>query len=195
MPAVKAPPPGASYNPSFDQHQELLQGAVDEEMTKMRKKEEVAAMLRYPAHLDLLDSEMEVDGDSEDGDSQNEGQSDENEADDSDDDAKMTAPDPKRRTRTDRRGVRRQHAQDLQEHRKAARKSLNKQISQLKTLVAEVETEEQERLVREEREKFLAANPDVKAVRLGPHMCVQFYIGNRLSHVILLVLKQLTLSS
>ncbi|TPX37890.1 hypothetical protein SeMB42_g06811 [Synchytrium endobioticum] len=64
--SVAIPDAGASYNPSFDDHQALLAKAVDEEQERVNKIEQVKKKLWYPPELDLLDDETFFDDDDDD---------------------------------------------------------------------------------------------------------------------------------
>ncbi|KAJ3119854.1 hypothetical protein HK100_000127 [Physocladia obscura] len=63
IPAVKVSHSGASYNPSFPDHQNLLQAALDVELRKERINEEFKKKLSYPPELDDIDDENFFDSD------------------------------------------------------------------------------------------------------------------------------------
>ena len=48
LPAIEKPLPGVSYNPAFDDHQELLRKAVEVEVEKERKELKLARSLPVP---------------------------------------------------------------------------------------------------------------------------------------------------
>ncbi|KAG0365704.1 hypothetical protein BGZ54_006284 [Gamsiella multidivaricata] len=54
LPAVKAAHPGASYNPTMQDHQGLLLLAHNEELRFIREREKVEARLAYPKELDAM---------------------------------------------------------------------------------------------------------------------------------------------
>ncbi|KAI8854750.1 hypothetical protein BC829DRAFT_439032 [Chytridium lagenaria] len=65
VPAVRVAAPGASYNPTFDDHQELLGKALDVELKKESEKERFQKQMSYPPELDDLDDETYFDSDEE----------------------------------------------------------------------------------------------------------------------------------
>ncbi|KAI9024023.1 ribosome biogenesis protein Nop53/GLTSCR2 [Hyaloraphidium curvatum] len=59
-PSVTPSDPGTSYNPTFEDHQRLLQQAVDVEVAKEKQREQVQQKLAYPPELDLLPEDAEI---------------------------------------------------------------------------------------------------------------------------------------
>ncbi|ORY44419.1 P60-like protein [Rhizoclosmatium globosum] len=66
VPAVKVSHSGSSYNPSFKDHQGLLQAALDVELEKARKIEELKQKMSYPPELDNIDDENFFESDEDD---------------------------------------------------------------------------------------------------------------------------------
>ena len=60
LPAVVPSHPGTSYNPAFADHQNLLDAAVEVELGKEKKRENVIEQLSYPVELDELPEDHEV---------------------------------------------------------------------------------------------------------------------------------------
>ncbi|KAI8825694.1 ribosome biogenesis protein Nop53/GLTSCR2 [Fimicolochytrium jonesii] len=173
--AVEVSHAGASYNPSFDDHQKALREAVDEETEKIDTKAKTLKKLSYPAELDNLDDETFFDDDSE--------EEEENEAETSaatgettvtaEVSAQQTFAAPvvvERKTRVDRNKEERRAA--LEREQKAAKeaKKLDKQLNrlgELKKIVSKEERIRQARLEEREREAVEKANNETR--RLGPH--------------------------
>ncbi|KAJ3029857.1 UNVERIFIED_CONTAM: hypothetical protein HDU68_010889 [Siphonaria sp. JEL0065] len=65
IPAVKVSHSGSSYNPTFKDHQGLLQAALDVELEKERKNEEFKQRMSYPPELDNIDDENFFESDEE----------------------------------------------------------------------------------------------------------------------------------
>ncbi|KAJ3212551.1 Glioma tumor suppressor candidate region protein 2 [Entophlyctis luteolus] len=127
VPAVKVSHSGASYNPSFSDHQKLLQAALDVELEKERVSKAVKDRLSYPPELDQLEGDGFVDSDS---DSDAEDVGDPN-AEDGRTGAKKVLPRKKTRTERNKEAALREKEKQL-----ALRKSQEKILNQVTRLSA-----------------------------------------------------------
>ncbi|KAI8612627.1 ribosome biogenesis protein Nop53/GLTSCR2 [Chytriomyces sp. MP71] len=74
VPNVKVSHSGASYNPTFADHQGLLQAALDVELEKERANEVIKQKLSYPPELDNIDDENFFESEDEEDDDEDEGE-------------------------------------------------------------------------------------------------------------------------
>ncbi|TPX34392.1 hypothetical protein SmJEL517_g02951 [Synchytrium microbalum] len=167
LPAVAIPPPGTSYNPTYESHQELLQLAVDKEESRLAKIEQVKRKLWYPPELDLLDDETFFD--------------DQDNADDEDDDAaqegvngvvatgiiKRPATAEFRKTRKQRLEMAKRVKEEYELEKKRTEKRMNKELNRLGEIK---KTLEQNKSTAEGSETPQPAiQQKHKQKRLGPH--------------------------
>lgn len=66
QPAVQVPHPGASYNPTFEEHQALLKQAGDIEIQKAEAEQKLKEQLSYRKELDALKDELDQANDDDD---------------------------------------------------------------------------------------------------------------------------------
>ncbi|KAI8846471.1 hypothetical protein BC829DRAFT_445271 [Chytridium lagenaria] len=149
VPAVRVAAPGASYNPTFDDHQELLGKALDVEIKKESEKERFQKQMSYPPELDDLDDETYFDSDEE-----------EEEETVAEDTPEKKAAEMKRKTKAERKKEEKKKKLALEEERKRQEKDLLQQLSKLPEISQAVETQLA-------KKKNVADNKD-KPKRIGP---------------------------
>lgn len=162
-PAVKISHAGASYNPTFTDHQAVLQLALNVELEKEAKKESIGKQLSYPPELDLLDDEDFFESD-EEADS-TAAASAEADADNTDPAPHSKKPDGVRKTKSQRN---KEAARSKREKEEAAKRQQNdvlKQITKLGVIAGEVAAKEAEVAARPKTKKVLPLEKQT----LGPH--------------------------
>ncbi|KAI9100505.1 ribosome biogenesis protein Nop53/GLTSCR2 [Phlyctochytrium arcticum] len=171
IPAVQIVHAGASYNPSFTDHQQALRLAVDEELMKEDQRQAAKSKLAYPAELDNLDDETFF-SESEDEEEESELKDGEGSGTQAENDS-ISGPQPTgtRKTKAQRNRERRLEGIARQEEQTRTTKKLLKQINSLGEIEKSVRKEE--RMLaglaneRQEKEETRLAK---EAGRLGPHM-------------------------
>ncbi|KAJ3091654.1 hypothetical protein HK102_013908 [Quaeritorhiza haematococci] len=152
---------GISYNPTVDDHQDLIKTAVEEELEIQKRKEAVAQKLAYPPELDELEDDYFFDD------------SDEEEAEEGDSNnaeevgqvmVKPVLPE-NRKTKAQRNKEARRLQQEKEERERKEQKQLQKQLNSLPQIRKAVVQKEKE---IEERQKQQSTK-EPKAPRLGPH--------------------------
>ncbi|KAJ3300262.1 Glioma tumor suppressor candidate region protein 2 [Borealophlyctis nickersoniae] len=189
IPAVELTHAGASYNPTFDDHQDALRKAVDDELEKEKKRADLAKKLSYPAELDLLDDETFFEDDSEEEESEEEeeetadpsttmsmsnGAATDTEREDNGDDAPRSHVKPVnvelRKTRAQRNKEARRAEKEREEKKAKEEKELLKQLNRLGEIKKDVAKAEKESAARrEQRLKAEAQAAAEQTKRLGPH--------------------------
>ncbi|KAI8921422.1 ribosome biogenesis protein Nop53/GLTSCR2 [Powellomyces hirtus] len=184
IPAVEITHSGASYNPSFDAHQEALQRAVQEEEFVQEKKSNAAKQLAYPAELDNLDDETFFD-DSDD-EEEEEGEKEGGESAETEQTNGVTTPTTpsttslslsvgapvveSRKTRAQRNKLLKRAEQQRAELALKQAKQLDKQLNRLGELTKIVSKEEKLHAARlTERAQQAQKLADEETRRLGPH--------------------------
>ncbi|KAI9100372.1 hypothetical protein DFS34DRAFT_677340 [Phlyctochytrium arcticum] len=148
IPAVQIVHAGASYNPSFTDHQQALRLAVDEEL--MKEDQAAESKLAYPAELDNLDDETFFSGS---------------------EDERKRRPTGTRKTKAQRNRERRLEGIARQEEQTRTTKKLLKQINSLGEIEKSVRKEERMLAgLANERQEKEEARLAKEAGRLGPHM-------------------------
>ncbi|KAJ3207396.1 Glioma tumor suppressor candidate region protein 2, partial [Dinochytrium kinnereticum] len=156
IPAVKIADPGASYNPAFEDHQELLGKALEVELKKESEKEKLTKQLSYPPELDDLDDEPYFDSDDEE-EEDAEASSNENATE------KPSAASGKRKTKADRKKEEKRQKQALVEEKKKQEKMFNSQLDRIPEISSMVEEE-----LAKEKPEDSEAKKDFKKKRIGP---------------------------
>ncbi|KAI9199481.1 ribosome biogenesis protein Nop53/GLTSCR2 [Polychytrium aggregatum] len=168
--AVKVAHAGASYNPKFDEHQTLLQSALNVELDKIAKSEKISKQLEYPKELDDLDEDMFVDYDDDDEDPNAEGgeDGDDEDAPDAVNHTKSVAN--VRKSKAQRNKERRRLQLERAEKEERERKQLLKHIGMVESISAELDSQEQE--TKEKLGKRAEIKEKLKqsgASQIGPH--------------------------
>ncbi|RUS17428.1 ribosome biogenesis protein Nop53/GLTSCR2 [Endogone sp. FLAS-F59071] len=142
-PAVKIPPPGASYNPTMQDHQALLRQAHEDELARVRAREAREATEKRAREAENIVEGQEKDDDEETGEEE-EGNM-----------TERAAAKEARKTRTERnrqlRAAERQREEEKRRRDKAIRKELGQVEEIKKTLEATVEEKTEEARKRTER--------------------------------------------
>ncbi|KAJ3414070.1 hypothetical protein HDV05_007104 [Chytridiales sp. JEL 0842] len=131
--AVKITDAGASYRPTFEDHQAILQKALDLEEEKIARTEKLQAQMAYPPELDNLDDETFFQSDSEDEEAE------EQNTESIDDDGSKKLKEPKRKTRAQRNKERARAAKEAEEARRKEQEQVLKQIDVLPKIETFVE--------------------------------------------------------
>ncbi|KAJ1551816.1 hypothetical protein HK096_003387 [Nowakowskiella sp. JEL0078] len=164
IPAIEIGHPGTSYNPTFQHHQGALRLAVDEEISRLQKTEEILNKLKYPKALDDLDEDDEIDGDVDD---QIEISNDQ--AEDLSLSLSINKPvsSEDRKTRAQRNKEAKQKKQREDEIRLKEMKLRKKELNRLGELKKEIEKNvKNQKLNQLENQEELLPSPK----RLGPHL-------------------------
>ncbi|XP_076315127.1 ribosome biogenesis protein NOP53-like [Tachypleus tridentatus] len=166
LPPIEVPHPGASYNPAFDEHQELLQEAVTKEMKNERDEKKLERALKVnlcePEFLQKMWlSEMSQGLDDVD---------DESEDDIVEDEAKNSFVRPEdRKTKSKRR---REKEQKLQKKKSAEKKLKRKQdheIYRLRSIKRDISSLEEMSKARQQRKQQMLAGKLYRPLRLGKY--------------------------
>ncbi|KND03229.1 uncharacterized protein SPPG_02283 [Spizellomyces punctatus DAOM BR117] len=175
IPAVELTHEGASYNPSFDDHQRALRNAVDEEVAKLKQKEHTLKKLSYPAELDNLDDETffgDSDDEEENGEQEDGGVETAAATSSKDDGLSHTRMVTEaRKTKAQRNKELRRAAKEREAEKQREEKLLAKQLNRLgeiNKVVTQQEREQQRQL--EERAKLQEEKAKRETKRLGPHL-------------------------
>ncbi|PSS32500.1 P60-like protein [Actinidia chinensis var. chinensis] len=169
IPAVEVEPPGCSFNPSFESHQDSLACAVADEMQKIYRHELGPKPVPLTVPGEVVDKEdvyfLEVDNGSEDDD-----QSIENQDEDGDDEHEKRPSITKKVTRVElnRRARRSKQLRAEAEAKKV--KQLSKEIDFLPNIIQEIAKEDEEKQKRHLR-RVVAKQERLKSrpPRLGKH--------------------------
>ncbi|KAJ3189686.1 hypothetical protein HK101_008758 [Irineochytrium annulatum] len=164
VPQVRVAHSGASYNPSFGDHQDLLQDALDVELEKEKAKTKINNKLSYPPELDLLDDEVFFDSDEED-----------EEGDEAKSDAQEVAL-PKieaqklRKTKQQRRKEQKAAAREAIEAAAKGLKKLDKDLDMLNVIQRDILKEEKaaEARRKDQLHKVLERQHDPVRRKIGP---------------------------
>ncbi|KAG0230488.1 hypothetical protein BGW42_000909 [Actinomortierella wolfii] len=144
IPAVKESHPGASYNPTMQDHQDLLRIAHEEELKLLQEKEKLEAQLAYPKELDeMVPFDDRTGGLLEDTDEEE----DEEEEDESGGEDEETGTKKKvkgKKTKAERNRLARAQERLKKEQEMKKNKELLKQANQVKEIMKTVEQEEAE---------------------------------------------------
>ncbi|KAF9932063.1 hypothetical protein FBU30_008993 [Linnemannia zychae] len=142
LPAVKEAHPGASYNPTMQDHQNLLRLAHNEELRILEQKEKIESKLAYPKELDeMVAFDDQTGGLLEDSDEEEEEEEDEI------DENKEDATKPKKKGKksvTERNRLARAAETAKKEAEIKRQKELIKQTNRVKEIMKVVEKEEAE---------------------------------------------------
>ncbi|KAF9978073.1 hypothetical protein BGZ73_003813 [Actinomortierella ambigua] len=142
IPAVKESHPGASYNPTMQDHQNLLRIAHEEELKLLQEKEKLESQLAYPKELDeMVPFDDRTGGLMEDSDEEEEEEEEEEEDDEATEGKKKVKG---KKTTAERNRLARAQETLKKEKEIRKQKELLKQANQLKTIIKTVEEEEAE---------------------------------------------------
>ncbi|CAI2181051.1 15270_t:CDS:2 [Funneliformis geosporum] len=137
IPVVHVPHPGASYNPTFEDHQALLKIAHEEEVAKLYQKQKLQSQFPLLSEaLSLIDNEKNDENSSED------------EVEDCEKNVEETikqVKDKRKKTKTERNKKKRNFAKLKEEQEKKAKKEMRKELEKLSEIVLSVEREHSER--------------------------------------------------
>ncbi|KAJ3102507.1 Glioma tumor suppressor candidate region protein 2 [Phlyctochytrium planicorne] len=152
--AVKVAEPGASYNPTFDDHQTLLGKALDVELKKESDREKAIKQLSYPPELDDLDDETFFDSDDE---------VEEDETDGEGQIVKKPVAPTKKKTQAERRRIEKRRQEEMELERKRLEKARKKEENRLSEIVSQVEQEVKQKEAvpeaKKKREKLRRVGP------------------------------------
>ncbi|KAK7372127.1 hypothetical protein VNO80_05496 [Phaseolus coccineus] len=169
IPAVEVDPPGCSFNPSYESHQDTLASAVAEEMQKVYKKElgPEPVPLTVPGEA-IAEEDMyflDVDDGNDDDDSNLENE-DENE-----DDASEKKPIKKKRVTKVVLNKRARRKEQLKKEAEAKKiKELSKEIDSIPDIIQEIEQEEEEKKKKHLRRKVAKQEMlKTRPPRIGKH--------------------------
>ncbi|KAF9406074.1 hypothetical protein BGZ94_003253 [Podila epigama] len=156
IPAVKESHPGASYNPTMQDHQSLLRLAHNEELRLLEAKEKIEAKLAYPKELDnMIAFDDQTGGLLENTDDEDEDEEEEEEDETKDESSVKTKKAKGKKSIAERNRLARA-AETLKKEAEIRRhKELIKQTNRVKEIMKSVEEEEAEmekrRLEQEEK--------------------------------------------
>ncbi|PON83231.1 Ribosome biogenesis protein Nop53/GLTSCR [Trema orientale] len=168
IPAVEVDPPGCSYNPTFDSHQDVLASAVAEEMQKVYKKELGPQPVPLTVPGEAIDEEDRYfieadDGSDEDMDPENEGETE-------DAAAEKRIAKTKRVTQVELNKRDRRKEQLRKEAESEKLENLSREIDSLPDILQEIAKEDEEKHKRHIR-RVVAKQEKLKSCppRLGKH--------------------------
>ncbi|KAI9471430.1 ribosome biogenesis protein Nop53/GLTSCR2 [Zychaea mexicana] len=163
-PSVEVPHAGASYNPTMEDHQELLREAHGIETKKEEAIKKLNEQLSYRKELDQLKNELE------------ESISDDDEEEEEEEAQKDEAGSAKRKsggmrkTTTQRNKEKRKRYNRMLEEQKIHERDIRKQIDQVKAIEADLQAHiEKLEEVAEKRRQFKAEEEKKGSRRLGRH--------------------------
>ncbi|KAL5568878.1 hypothetical protein UlMin_025453 [Ulmus minor] len=166
IPAVEVDPPGCSYNPTFESHQDVLACAVAEEMQKVYKNELGPKPVPLTVPGEVLDEEEMYfidadDGSDDDMDQENSGVTDE---------VEKRPLKTKRVTTVELNKRARRKEKDRKEAKTKQMKGLSKEIDSLPDILEEIAKEDEEKNKRHLR-RVIAKQERLKTCppRLGKH--------------------------
>ncbi|KNE58452.1 hypothetical protein AMAG_04023 [Allomyces macrogynus ATCC 38327] len=165
VPAVVPAPAGASYNPRFEDHQQLLRAAIAEEekrIEQLRKLNEKAPE-KKPRHEIVQEVGMALDAPSP---SAADGKESEEESDEDDEEAFAPAP-TRKLTKTERNRQQRRKEQEAQAAAKRREKELIKSMARLDALMAELELLKDEHEVKVSRKRKAREEKELGVQRLS----------------------------
>ncbi|OZJ03971.1 hypothetical protein BZG36_03236 [Bifiguratus adelaidae] len=165
-PAVNIPAPGASYNPTMEEHQKLLRKAHEDEVRKEEMKQRVLDQLAYPEHLDALEDIKVDDGEEQEEDEEK----DETEEADGTQTGNAQNGENKKKTKTQRNKEARQEAEAQARLARQKEKELQKSIAKAKDVQAALEEEERKKAEKLEKKRKRKAEKEVEeGGRLSKH--------------------------
>lgn len=143
QPAVEVAEAGASYNPTMEDHQKLLQKAHKVETDKISQRENINKQLEY--RKELLDLNEEEAEDSE--------VDEESDAHSDDDEETRKRKENKKKTRSERNRLKKAKETQQMELRRKQEKELHKEITKLEEIEKLVEQSEMSSLTKAEQRK------------------------------------------
>ncbi|KAF7728313.1 hypothetical protein EC973_006254 [Apophysomyces ossiformis] len=187
QPAVVVPAAGASYNPTMEQHQELLRVAHEIEVQKIEEKKKLDEQLKYRKELDDLESELQ----------QEEKDAEEEEAaataaaaDNDEEETKEQIEE--RKTRVQRNKERRLRREHILNQKKEQEKSIRKQVDKLNGIEEELSKRQAELEKMEERRREKEENEKKEGLkRIGKHFVQEMPIEVQLQDELSESLRQL----
>lgn len=145
LPAVQVAEAGASYNPTMEDHQDLLRKAHKVEEDKIAQREHINKQLEYRRELlELNDDEVAKTDDEEE---------EESDAHSDDDEETRKRKENQKKSRTERNRLRKAKETQQDEKRRRQDKELNKELHKLNEIQKTVEELEQEQLENAEKRK------------------------------------------
>jgi len=145
LPAVQVAEAGASYNPTMEDHQDLLRKAHKVEEDKIAQREHINKQLEYRRELlELNDDEVAKADDEEE---------EESDAHSDDDEETRKRKENQKKSRTERNRLRKAKETQQDEKRRRQDKELNKELHKLNEIQKTVEELEQEQLENAEKRK------------------------------------------
>ncbi|KAI9224509.1 ribosome biogenesis protein Nop53/GLTSCR2 [Blastocladiella britannica] len=158
LPAVTVAPAGASYNPTFESHQELLLAAIAEEEQRITQLE--AVMVQVPQKGSMTDAAMIIDGDDDASDAETNGDA-------AQQGESYVAPPTRKLTRTERNRQTRRKAHEAAALRKKQEKELRARMEQLESMHAELALYEAAREARTVERRKRRAESELKPAKLA----------------------------
>jgi len=154
VPAIHAPHPGASYNPTFEDHQTLLKIAHEEEVVKLQQKQRIHSQQPVPSELlspalipeDTVDKDKDI----------SEDEIENNEKNDNEDETMKQAKNQRKKTKAERNKEKRKFAKFKEERENKTKKVFRKELEKLPEIIQNVESELTER-EKQQAEKAIAA--------------------------------------
>ncbi|XP_031555540.1 ribosome biogenesis protein NOP53-like [Actinia tenebrosa] len=171
LPAVEVAAPGASYNPTFEEHQELLQKAHEVEVKKNKRIEKLNRQLQWLSKeeaSDLPTWEEEM-GQGLFDEIKNDDDKAHDDDDDNDDDGVITIKSAQRKTRQQRRKEKEEMKQQLEQEAEKKLKLKENEVFRIKSLKKEIEAKEKEIKQKLQKKEELKEGELKKPKRLGRH--------------------------
>ncbi|XP_078593586.1 ribosome biogenesis protein NOP53-like [Branchiostoma floridae x Branchiostoma japonicum] len=171
LPKVEVIHPGGSYNPTFEDHQQLLQQAVRTESKKVKAEKKLERQARLPPKREWAtrrDKMKELtEGLLEEDEEEDEEEGEEQEGDQSIPKATIRAEDKK--TRQKRRKEKEQREQEQQKVADKTKKVQEHEVNRLKTIKKEINALEKKKEERQKKKAEIRTQNADKPKRLGRH--------------------------
>ncbi|XP_078676392.1 ribosome biogenesis protein NOP53-like isoform X1 [Branchiostoma floridae x Branchiostoma belcheri] len=174
LPKVEVIHPGGSYNPTFEEHQELLQQAVHTESKKLKAEKKLERQARLPPKREwatrkdklkeLTEGLLDEEEDEEEGEEQ---EGEEQEGEQSIPKATIRAEDKKSRQK--RRKEKEQREQEQQKTAEKTKKVQEHEVNRLKTIKKEINALEKKKEERQKKRADIRAQNADKPKRLSRH--------------------------
>ncbi|KAG2217923.1 hypothetical protein INT45_012586 [Circinella minor] len=186
---VQVPHAGASYNPTMEDHQQLLKEAMDIEVKQEEAKKKLNEQLAYRKELDQLKHELEESISNNDDEEEEE---EEEEGDAKDSKSIKSKHEGVRKTKTQRNKEKRKRYNRMLEEQKLHERDIRKQIDRVKS----IETELQEHIQKLEeaaeiRRQLKEEDKKRGAHRLGRHYVKEQPVAVQLQEELSETLRQL----
>ena len=191
---VELPHAGASYNPTMEDHQQLLKEAIDIEVKQDEARKKLNEQLAYRKELDQLKHELEESITNDDDDDEEEEEEEEGEEGEEVKDSKSikSKHEGVRKTKTQRNKEKRKRYNRMLEEQKLHERDIRKQIDRVKSIESELQEHIQKlEEAAEIRRQLKEEDKKRGAHRLGRHYVKEQPVAVQLQEELSETLRQL----